>query len=79
MEEETLTACAAQALLEYRRAFIAWAIAAYAHDIEPLEAASRREALDRTRESARAHRDDAHIRLLSALFPESVPKEDGGG
>jgi hypothetical protein len=78
MEEETVTAGAAQALAEYRRAFIGWAVAAYAHEIEPLDAASRREALDRERELTRARRDDAHLRLLAALFPESVPHEDGG-
>jgi len=73
----------AQALDDYKRAFIGWAIAAYAVGIEPAGADTERLARlksDRTR--ARWNRDDAHIELVSSLFTwgndntEPLPSDD---
>lgn len=60
----------AQSLEEYRRAFIVWAVAAYAVEIEPQIGGSPARLLQmhERREVARWHRDDTHIQFMADLF-----------
>lgn len=68
----------AQSLDNYRRAFVAWAVAACAVEVEGM-AGHDRFRLDRLRaeqEAARWRRDDCHIRLVAELFISAEGEDD---
>ncbi len=66
-----------QAMDEYKRAFIRWAVAAYAYEVDPTNydvERTRRLATDRG--SARLNLDDAHIEFVAALFTWGDDNDD---